>query len=168
VCPHQDGTFLYTEPQSCIGFWWPLDDCSEQNGCLYVVPGSHSVSVQRRFRRRNPPDDNATGTTASCIALYCICIMFIYVCASAAEFVPLELPDWTEQLKDAVPLQTRRGSLVILHNALIHYSNENNSGQVGIYLCSSLYQLSGRLQIFYKFIYLYLGYYYTYTPYIHT
>lgn len=94
--------------------------------------------------------------------------MFIYVCASAAEFVPLELPDWTEQLKDAVPLQTRRGSLVILHNALIHYSNENNSGQVGIYLCSSLYQLSGRLHIFYKFIYLCLGYSYTYTPYIHT
>ena len=61
MCPHQDGTFLYTEPQSCIGFWWPLDDCSEENGCLYAVPGSHVLGVKRRFRRRDPPDDGSTG-----------------------------------------------------------------------------------------------------------
>eukprot|EP01036_Dinobryon_divergens_P024687 gene24687-33159_t len=103
VCPHQDGTFLYTEPQSCIGFWWPLDDCSEENGCLYAVPGSHVLGVQRRFRRRDPPDNDST------------------------EFVPVELPNWTEQLKDAVPLLISRGSLVILHSAVIHYSNENHS-----------------------------------------
>ena len=24
VNPHQDGAFLYTEPQSVIGFWWAL------------------------------------------------------------------------------------------------------------------------------------------------
>ena len=47
---------------------------------------------------------------------------------SVTEFDPVELPDWKEQLKDAVPLHTSRGSLVILHNALIHFSNENHSG----------------------------------------
>ena len=58
-------------------------------------------------------------------------VLFRNVCIDnylSLEFVPLEAPDWTEQLKDAVPLQIRKGSLVILHNALIHYSNENNSG----------------------------------------
>ena len=65
MCPHQDGAFLYTEPQSCIGFWWPLDDCSEENGCLYAVPGSHVLGVQRRFRRRDPPDNGSTGIILS-------------------------------------------------------------------------------------------------------
>lgn len=40
VGAHQDGAFLYTEPQSVIGYWWALDNCSVQNGCLWVVPGS--------------------------------------------------------------------------------------------------------------------------------
>jgi hypothetical protein len=37
----QDGTFLYTAPQSCLGFWWALEDCTTVNGCLWGVPGSH-------------------------------------------------------------------------------------------------------------------------------
>jgi phytanoyl-CoA hydroxylase len=52
VCPHQDGAFLYTEPQTCIGFWWPLHDCNQENGCLWAVPKSHKLGVHRRFRRK--------------------------------------------------------------------------------------------------------------------
>jgi phytanoyl-CoA hydroxylase len=100
VVPHQDGAFLYTEPQSCIGLWWPLDDCNQENGCLWAVPGSHTLGVHRRFRRRDPPDE---GT----------------------EFVPFEPVAW--DTSDAVPLLIPQGSLVVLHNALVHFSNENNS-----------------------------------------
>jgi len=102
VCPHQDGAFLYTEPQSCVGFWWPLDDCSQRNGCLFAVPRSHLLGVHRRFRRRDLPNE---GT----------------------EFVPLESPDWSSELTSAIPLETPKGSLVLIHSALIHYSNENLS-----------------------------------------
>ena len=42
VGPHQDGTFLYTKPQSCVGFWWALEDCTVNNGCLWAVPNSHT------------------------------------------------------------------------------------------------------------------------------
>ena len=56
VGAHQDGAFLYTEPQSVIGFWWALDDCTKQNGCLWVVPGSHKLGVHRRFLRVDPHD----------------------------------------------------------------------------------------------------------------
>ena len=31
VCPHQDGAFLYTEPQSVIGFWWALVEEPQAN-----------------------------------------------------------------------------------------------------------------------------------------
>jgi phytanoyl-CoA hydroxylase len=101
VVPHQDGSFLYTEPQSVIGFWWALDDCSVENGALWAVPGSHATNpVTRRFRRKDPP---AQGT----------------------EFVPLEPVAWS--LEGAVPLEIPRGSLVLLHSALVHYSAENTS-----------------------------------------
>lgn len=100
VIPHQDGAFLYTEPQTCIGFWWPLDDCNTVNGCLWAVPGSHRLGVHRRFRRRDPPN---IGT----------------------EFQPLEPIEW--DISTAVPLEIEKGSLVVLHSALVHYSLSNTS-----------------------------------------
>ena len=53
VVPHQDSTFLYTEPLSTIGFWIPLDDCTLENGCLQVIPGSHKLPVTSRFVHRD-------------------------------------------------------------------------------------------------------------------
>lgn len=100
VVPHQDGAFLYTSPQSCIGFWWPLDDCGMENGCLWAVPGSHMLGVHRRFKRKDPP---GVGT----------------------EFVPEEPVTW--DISEAVPLLIPRGSLVVLHSALVHFSKENSS-----------------------------------------
>mmetsp|Transcript_52888 Transcript_52888/g.104360 ORF Transcript_52888/g.104360 Transcript_52888/m.104360 type:complete len:416 (-) Transcript_52888:62-1309(-) len=100
VVPHQDGAFLYTEPQSCIGFWWPLNDCTLDNGCLWAVPGSHKLGVHRRFRRQDPPGE---GT----------------------EFVPLEPVEW--DTTQAVPLVIPKGSLVVLHSALVHFSKDNHS-----------------------------------------
>jgi len=43
VKPHQDATYLYTEPpqKSLLGFWIALDDATLENGCLHFWPGSH-------------------------------------------------------------------------------------------------------------------------------
>jgi phytanoyl-CoA hydroxylase len=100
VGAHQDGTFLYTEPQSVIGFWWALDDCSTSNGCLWAVPGSHALGVRRHFRRK------ASGEVGT-------------------EFHPVEPDDF--DLTDAVPLEIPKGSLVLLHHALVHFSGGNTS-----------------------------------------
>lgn len=49
---HQDSTFLYTEPTSAVGFWYALEDCTTENGCLYFLPGSHKTApIDRRFVR---------------------------------------------------------------------------------------------------------------------
>jgi phytanoyl-CoA hydroxylase len=45
VPPHQDSTFLYTEPPSAVGFWYALEDATLENGCLSFLPGSHKVSL---------------------------------------------------------------------------------------------------------------------------
>ena len=39
--PHQDSTFLYTDPPSVIGLWLALEDATVENGCLFSQPGSH-------------------------------------------------------------------------------------------------------------------------------
>lgn len=39
---HQDNFYLKAQPGSCMAAWLALDDCDEANGCLQVVPGSHT------------------------------------------------------------------------------------------------------------------------------
>jgi phytanoyl-CoA hydroxylase len=34
---HQDASFLMTQPQSVVGFWWALEDATLDNGCLWVA-----------------------------------------------------------------------------------------------------------------------------------
>ncbi|XP_064457752.1 phytanoyl-CoA dioxygenase domain-containing protein 1-like isoform X3 [Ornithodoros turicata] len=41
VTPHQDATFLHTEPRKLIGLWFPLEDATLENGCLWYIPKSH-------------------------------------------------------------------------------------------------------------------------------
>ncbi|KAG5010837.1 phytanoyl-CoA dioxygenase-like [Glycine soja] len=51
VVPHQDNSFLYTEPQTCTGLWLALEDANILNGCLWAIPGSHKNGLVRRFLR---------------------------------------------------------------------------------------------------------------------
>lgn len=45
VVPHQDNSFLYTEPPTCTGLWWALEDATIANGCLWAIPGSHKSNI---------------------------------------------------------------------------------------------------------------------------
>ncbi len=38
---HQDDFYLLTQPHHCLAAWTAIDDADRENGCLYVVPGSH-------------------------------------------------------------------------------------------------------------------------------
>ena len=52
VTSHQDCTFLHTSPrQTCIGFWFALDDANLLNGCLWVRPKSFNEGLRRKFVR---------------------------------------------------------------------------------------------------------------------
>jgi len=39
---HQDQYYLRVQPGTCMAAWLALDPCDEANGCLQVVPGSHT------------------------------------------------------------------------------------------------------------------------------
>ncbi len=42
---HQDNFYLLAAPHTCIAAWTAIDDAVVDNGCLYVVPGSHRKDI---------------------------------------------------------------------------------------------------------------------------
>jgi phytanoyl-CoA hydroxylase len=42
---HQDNFYLLAKPATCIGAWTAVDPATIDNGCLYVVPGSHRKNI---------------------------------------------------------------------------------------------------------------------------
>lgn len=49
VKSHQDASYMYTEPNSLVGFWIPLEDATLENGCLWFAKGSHNNGLKRRL-----------------------------------------------------------------------------------------------------------------------
>ena len=43
--PHQDNFYLRVEPGTCAAAWMALDPCDEENGCMWMVPGSHRMPL---------------------------------------------------------------------------------------------------------------------------
>ena len=42
---HQDSFYIRTFPDTLVGAWIALDEVDEQNGCLWVAPGSHAEPI---------------------------------------------------------------------------------------------------------------------------
>ena len=97
VC-HQDATFLYTEPLSVTGFWFALEPATQENGCLWALPGGHQLGLKKRFER-----DGQGGT-----------------CFEILDETPFPATG-------LVPLEVPQGTLVILHGLLPHLSRANRS-----------------------------------------
>ncbi|KAL4162111.1 hypothetical protein PRNP1_002659 [Phytophthora ramorum] len=107
VKPHQDGSYLYTEPQSVVGFWWALEDCTLENGCLHGVPGSQlTVPVRQRLRRTTKDQQETNG-------------------GLLLENVPEKVEPF--DVSKSQPLITKKGDLVLLHSSFVHFSEANRS-----------------------------------------
>lgn len=153
VGPHQDGTFLYTQPQSVTGFWWALEDCTTENGCLWAVPGSHNcallcIAASARLRRAVHWLRAGGATvcafhvplTPSCsLGVHDVCLVCVMLCRAVGVarrfkrspdgvgtvFEPKAADDF--DVTDGVPLEVEAGTMVLLHSALVHYSHANKS-----------------------------------------
>ncbi|KAK0720774.1 hypothetical protein B0H67DRAFT_600170 [Lasiosphaeris hirsuta] len=102
VPPHQDSTFLYTDPPSAVGFWYALEDATLENGCLSFLPGSHRwAPIDRRLVRK--AGDEGTEIVSN----------------PEARFPPDE--------GEYVPGEVKAGSLVLIHGNLLHKSERNTS-----------------------------------------
>ena len=97
VC-HQDSTFLITEPESTVGFWFALEDANKENGCLQVARGGHKGPLRKLFKRDN----------------------------NKMEMIELSNEPFP---KTDTFVEVKKGSLVLLHGRLPHYSCENKSSK---------------------------------------
>lgn len=43
--PHQDGYYFCLKPAKALTIWVAIDDCDDENGCLYYVRGSHHEGI---------------------------------------------------------------------------------------------------------------------------
>ena len=96
---HQDEYFIPTRDQSLIGAWIAVDDASVENGCLWVIPGSHKEGY---LRRRLPYQGDQYGDKDVC-----------------------DLSPYTND--DAIPVEVPSGSVVFFHGYLLHSSLANRT-----------------------------------------
>ena len=54
---HQDERYIPTRDRSLIGVWIALDDATEANGCLRVLPRSHRMGQMFPLRQHDNPDE---------------------------------------------------------------------------------------------------------------
>ena len=103
VLPHQDATYLSAVPKKSgdrpkeIGVWFPLEDATEENGCLWFIPGSHMTGLHRQ----SVPTENGK---------------FEYTAP---------LPDYDE--KSWVSAPAKKGSVVLIDGLVVHKSAHNSS-----------------------------------------
>ncbi|KAK7754721.1 hypothetical protein SLS62_003279 [Diatrype stigma] len=115
VPPHQDSTFLYTDPPSAVGFWYALEDATAENGCLSFLPGSHRwAPVRQRFVRL--PEGTGTGFASN----------------EGPRFPPgeeygEEKAAGEEEQGEYKMGEVKAGSLVLIHGNLLHKSERNTS-----------------------------------------
>jgi phytanoyl-CoA hydroxylase len=98
---HQDEYFIPTRDRSLTGVWIALDDATVQNGCLWVIPGSHRPGVIYPDREH---DDER------------------FDCAIEAYDFP-----YTDE--DAVAVEVPAGAAVIFNGYLLHRSLPNTGKQ---------------------------------------
>lgn len=94
---HQDEFFIPTRDRSLAGAWMAMDDATVENGCLWVIPGSHRHGLI--WPQHNHGDRR-------------------FDCTGEAMHFP-----YTDD--DAVPVEVKKGSIVFFNGYLLHRSLPN-------------------------------------------
>lgn len=96
---HQDEIYIPTRDRSLTGGWIALDDATIDNGCLYVIPGSHKWALFDQRQHDNPDEFDF-----------------------AAESFGFD--DSAE-----IPVEVKAGDAVFFNGYLLHRSRRNRSQQ---------------------------------------
>jgi len=113
---HQDAYYITTYPDTLIGAWLALDRADEENGCLWVVPGSHHEPIH---------PDRERGSLVH----------------AEGAIVDMELVENISHLNDEVntlsrvaakyaqmiPVVLEPGDVVFFHGHLLHRSHPNRT-----------------------------------------
>lgn len=97
---HQDECFIPTRDRSLCGAWIAIDDATLENGCLWVIPGSHLAGTLYPSRTHDRP----------------------------GEFDPTP-ESYGFDDKGEVPVELRAGSALFFNGYVLHRSRKNASGR---------------------------------------
>lgn len=95
---HQDEFYIPTRDVSLTGGWLAMDDATVENGCLWILPGSHR---RRVIYPQQPNEDDRR-----------------FDCAGMAHQFPY-------RDEDSVPVEVKAGSIVFFNGYLLHRSLPN-------------------------------------------
>jgi ectoine hydroxylase-related dioxygenase (phytanoyl-CoA dioxygenase family) len=94
---HQDETHIPTRDRSLTAVWIAIDDTTVENGCLWVIPGSHRLGVLYPDREQDDPRFDCTR----------------------------EAYGFRYHEEDAVPVELSAGSALVFDGYLLHRSLPN-------------------------------------------
>jgi ectoine hydroxylase-related dioxygenase (phytanoyl-CoA dioxygenase family) len=96
---HQDEFYIPTRDRSLVGGWVALDRATVENGCLWVIPGSHRHGILWPQHEHNDKRFDCAG----------------------------EAMDFPYTDDDAVPVEVDAGSVVFFNGYLLHRSLPNKA-----------------------------------------
>lgn len=97
VTCHQDATFIYSTPNTSIGYWIAIEDATLENGCLWAIPGGHLTPLKLRFVLKE----------------------------GKPTMLTFDSSPW--DLTPMIPLEVKKGTLIVLHGHVPHMSYANRS-----------------------------------------
>jgi phytanoyl-CoA hydroxylase len=99
---HQDGAYWKLDPMHALTVWVAVDECTRENGCLRVIPGSHRLPLYQPTRKTDSPN-----------------MLF----SSSEEDLVRE---WSERA-GIVDVELNPGDVEIHHPNILHCSEPNTS-----------------------------------------
>jgi ectoine hydroxylase-related dioxygenase (phytanoyl-CoA dioxygenase family) len=97
---HQDEWYFPFDRHPQVGLWLAVTEATLDNGCLWVLPGSHAEPVHDHIADRRP----------------------------GANYGYVEIVD--HDMAGATPVTMQPGDLLVFHSRLMHRSTDNRSDRI--------------------------------------
>src|SRR5690606_11803468 len=97
---HQDALYFPFEPDRQLGVWLAVSAATLDNGCLQVLPGSHTEPVHAHQRDQRP----------------------------GSNYGYLEIVD--HDMSGAIPVLMEPGDVLLFHSHLMHCSTDNRTSAI--------------------------------------
>ena len=113
---HQDAYYIPSLPDTLIGAWMALDRADEENGCLWVIPGSHAEPIYPTPDRRPVLHTEESFDDLEDVENVSILDDSINTLSRVVRKYP-----------DPIPVVCEPGDVIFFHSHLLHRSYRNRT-----------------------------------------
>jgi len=113
---HQDSYYITTYPDTLIGAWIAVDRADVENGCMWMIPGSHHEPIYPDAGKIN--QNHTDGAIKD---------LGVISGASATDEAVNGLMPVAVKYGGEVPVEAAPGDVVFFHGHLLHRSHANQS-----------------------------------------